>query len=98
MESVITATLALIVVAGPLLSLFQERFFAHLQGKQAFWLSVALALAFGIAGTVKSGFIPSMTPATDPFSFALNVVGVAIAVLVGSQAAFRALVRPVSTV
>lgn len=96
MESVVATTIALVLAAGPVLSFVQERWFSKVEGPKAFWLSVGLALAFGVAGTMKSAYAGTLPPATDLFSFGVNVFAVGSAVLIGSQAAFRILVKPVA--
>ena len=94
MEGVIVTTIALLVAAGPIISLVQERQFPTVSGTKALVLNMAIAVGFGIYGTFKSGFLGMLPAPQDAFGFALNVLATASVIVAASQAAFHWLLKP----
>lgn len=87
-------TLALTV--GAFISFAQERFLGRaFSGRQAVVLNIALALGIGVVAAARVG-VTIAAPATDVFSFALEVLKVAAAIAVASKVAFEVLTRPVT--
>lgn len=86
-----------VAIAGVVASLLQERFFSRFEGNAARAVSVLAALVIGAVAVARVGVPGIGAPQTDSFGFALEVLKVAGAVLLASQAAFRVLVKPVAT-
>lgn len=87
---------AAVAIAGIVASLLQERFAWQVTDGRAVALAVGIALAIGVAAVAHVGINGIGAPQTDVFGFAVEVLKVATAVLVASQAAFRVIVKPVT--